>query len=269
MKKTIQKGSFVSIPEWGGRKLFVPDRTVFPPSALGKFFSTTILSRYQSKIVNGHVLDIGTGSGILAVSAGLLGANHVTAIDLNKSALTAVTESWKLNGLDPEMLTARESNVFQSLTPGETFDVIVANPPVQPFIRTDPTHIQDRSDWIAWNEAEKDGRGVFDRILQEGPRWLSPNGVLLITTTSRYGDQETQKILRALQQQKRITSQNVIFTKEVQLDLAQYGEYISFWKNRGEETGDPRIFLQPDGTYTHRLHILEIFGVLQPSWHKM
>lgn len=71
----------------------------------------------------GRVLDVGTGSGILAVTAAKLGAKHITAIDIDPQAVTVATDNILMNGC--------ENYVSVSDTPlaaveGE-YDIVVAN----------------------------------------------------------------------------------------------------------------------------------------------
>ncbi|WEV40735.1 50S ribosomal protein L11 methyltransferase [Lactobacillus sp. ESL0681] len=69
------------------------------------------------------VIDVGTGSGILAIAATLLGAKQVSATDISDEAISATHQNMKLNKLS-------EINVQKtSLLTGVTgkFDVIVAN----------------------------------------------------------------------------------------------------------------------------------------------
>jgi ribosomal protein L11 methyltransferase len=47
-----------------------------------------------------EVLDIGTGSGVLAIAAALLGANHATAIDVDPDALQSARENAARNGVE-------------------------------------------------------------------------------------------------------------------------------------------------------------------------
>jgi ribosomal protein L11 methyltransferase len=71
-----------------------------------------------------RVLDIGTGSGILAIIAAKLGASHVTAIDIDDMAVRAAKENSVINGTDTKIsvLKCRTG----SLGP-EKFDMITAN----------------------------------------------------------------------------------------------------------------------------------------------
>jgi ribosomal protein L11 methyltransferase len=51
------------------------------------------------------VLDLGTGTGVLAVAAGLLGADRVAAVDLNPLCVRTATRNARLNGLESRVQT--------------------------------------------------------------------------------------------------------------------------------------------------------------------
>ncbi|WP_248926723.1 50S ribosomal protein L11 methyltransferase [Paenibacillus hamazuiensis] len=58
------------------------------------------------------VIDVGTGSGVLAIAAAKLGARHVLAVDLDPVAVSSATENTRLNGLD-EKITVKLSDLLQ------------------------------------------------------------------------------------------------------------------------------------------------------------
>ena len=70
-----------------------------------------------------HVLDFGTGSGVLACAAGLLGARHVMALDIDPQAVQAARRNVSLNGLS----TVTVSQAAVPPTAGDPYDVVVAN----------------------------------------------------------------------------------------------------------------------------------------------
>lgn len=74
------------------------------------------------------VLDICTGSGVIAIFAALKGAKKVVALDINPEAVRSVKENAKMNGVSRKV-DARVSDMFAALEPGEKFDVITMNPP--------------------------------------------------------------------------------------------------------------------------------------------
>jgi ribosomal protein L11 methyltransferase len=70
---------------------------------------------------NERVLDVGTGSGVLAIAAAQLGASDVTAIDISPTAVAATKTNARRNQVE---VRAMDTPVAE-LT--ETYDVIVAN----------------------------------------------------------------------------------------------------------------------------------------------
>jgi ribosomal protein L11 methyltransferase len=77
------------------------------------------------KVIKGgeSVLDVGTGTGILAIAAWKLGAGRVTAIDIDRTACRAARDNLALNGIGKEvdLIEGGPESV------GGAFDVIVAN----------------------------------------------------------------------------------------------------------------------------------------------
>ena len=71
------------------------------------------------------VLDVGTGSGILAVAAAKLGAGRVLALDIDPQAVKAARENAAANGVG-DAVEVREGTLPESMA-GERFDIIVAN----------------------------------------------------------------------------------------------------------------------------------------------
>lgn len=75
------------------------------------------------------VLDIGTGSGCIAICmAARLGQSVVTAIDISSRALAVARANAKLNGVDVNFYCADILNDTQSI-PNKPFDIVVSNPP--------------------------------------------------------------------------------------------------------------------------------------------
>jgi ribosomal protein L11 methyltransferase len=69
------------------------------------------------------VLDVGTGSGILAIGAALLGARRVVGLDIDPRAVETAAENARANGVTVELHAGALGNV----APGARFDVVVAN----------------------------------------------------------------------------------------------------------------------------------------------
>jgi ribosomal protein L11 methyltransferase len=84
--------------------------------------------------LNLSLLDVGTGSGILAIAAGLLGCADIVAVDIDPEAVAVASENIALN-----LLTDRIGLVHGSAAdvPGR-FDVVLANIQAAPLIELAP-----------------------------------------------------------------------------------------------------------------------------------
>ncbi|MEI6207749.1 MAG: 50S ribosomal protein L11 methyltransferase [Desulfuromonadales bacterium] len=77
------------------------------------------------------LLDLGTGSGILAMAASLLGAGRVLALDIDPDALLVARENLAVNGLAERV--ACDTIPLELLT--ESFDIILANILAEELVR--------------------------------------------------------------------------------------------------------------------------------------
>ncbi|TKH42214.1 50S ribosomal protein L11 methyltransferase [Paenibacillus terrae] len=78
--------------------------------------TTSLCLRALESVINGgeEVIDVGTGSGILAIGAVQLGAKHVLALDLDPVAVSSARENTHLNGLE-DRITIKESDLLSVL----------------------------------------------------------------------------------------------------------------------------------------------------------
>ncbi|ADO57585.1 50S ribosomal protein L11 methyltransferase [Paenibacillus polymyxa] len=78
--------------------------------------TTSLCLRTLESVIQGgeEVIDVGTGSGILAIGAIKLGAKHVLALDLDPVAVSSARENTRLNGLE-ERITIKESDLLSVL----------------------------------------------------------------------------------------------------------------------------------------------------------
>jgi release factor glutamine methyltransferase len=155
-----------------GLYLVVPP-TVFHPRFFltSEFFAGFIA---QLDLTGKRVADLGTGTGILALTAARAGAAKVVAIDVNPNATRAAAQNAEINGLS-DIVTAVCSNFFSSVAPQPQFDVIFANPP---YFCGEPRDLADR----AWHA----GPGYRDiaHMFEQARERLSPGGRMYVITSS-------------------------------------------------------------------------------------
>jgi release factor glutamine methyltransferase len=133
------------------------------------------------------VLDIGTGSGALAVCAARRGA-RVTAIDIARRSVVCARMNAALAG---QRVIVRLADLT-AWDQGRGYDVVISNPPYVPGPGGAPSaHAAAR----AW-DAGHNGRAVVDRICAIAPRALRPGGVLLMVHSQMCGVDSTLGRLR-------------------------------------------------------------------------
>jgi release factor glutamine methyltransferase len=125
------------------------------------------------------VLDVCTGSGVIAVAAARAGAGAVTAVDVSRRAVLTARLNARLNGA---RIRAVRGDLFAPVA-GERFDAIVSNPPYLPAATGElPSSGPER----AW-EAGTDGRALLDRVCAGAAEHLGPGGFLLLVQSSVCG----------------------------------------------------------------------------------
>ena len=109
----------------GAVSLRIPPGVHVPPP------STIELARLLDVRPGERVLELGCGTGLLAIAAAKLGAGRVVAVDLDGQALDAAVKNAERNGLS-DRIEVRAGSWYEAVRDGERFDVIIATPPQTP-----------------------------------------------------------------------------------------------------------------------------------------
>lgn len=135
------------------------------------------------------ILDLGTGSGVIAVSIAKTRLEwNITAIDKSSTALKVAQENAKSQKVDNIEFIL--TDWFDDINLNTKYDCIVANPP---YIAANDKHLDDidityepRSALVADNN----GLADIEKILTQAKDYLNPQGVLLI----EHGYQQVEDI---------------------------------------------------------------------------
>lgn len=147
--------------------------TVFHPRY---FLSSEYFAEFISHLdLRGkRVVDVGTGSGILALAAARAGSENVIAADINPNAALTAAENARANGVG-DCVSALCSNLLSALAPRPLFDVILSSPPKH---AGKPRDLADRG-WHAGPQY-RDIAALFDQSRER----LKPGGRLYVMVSS-------------------------------------------------------------------------------------
>jgi len=162
-----------------GSAVFDVNDNVYEPAEDSFLFAENL------RVVSGEaVLDLGTGSGILAGLAAQM-VSRVVAVDLNPFAVRCAKENAKLNGV-VERISFIQGDLFSALLVGVRFDLILFNAPYL------PSEADEAISWIgrSW-VGGVDGRVVVDRFIAQVPTYLAAMGRVLLMQSTLTGVQQT------------------------------------------------------------------------------
>ncbi len=129
-----------------------------------------LMARHVESLVSGNVLDMGTGSGIQAITAALNPkVSSVLAVDINPVALKEATERSDVAGVSGK-LSFLLSDLFSNVK--GRFDWIIFNSPYLPR--------EGEADEHAW----AGGAELIERFLSETREHLEPWGSILLIYSS-------------------------------------------------------------------------------------
>lgn len=140
------------------------------------------------------ILDIGTGSGCIAISlAYYIKNSQVMGIDISKGALRVAIENARTCGVEKKAVFI-ESNLFENV-PHKKFDVIVSNPPYIPLKDIDmlEEQVKDFEPKTVLDGGE-DGLYFYKKIVKESIDFLKPEGILAFEV----GFDQAQEVVRIM-----------------------------------------------------------------------
>lgn len=176
---------------FGELELAVDDRVLIPRPETEELVDLILRENSGADL---RVLDIGTGSGAIALSLKKARPEwEVTASDISSDALSLARENAQANQLE---VTFVQSDVFSAIE-GE-FDIIVSNPPYISY---------DDKDEVGGNVlasephlalfADEDGYAIYRQIIEQASSYLTTKGKLYFEIGYKQGNGLTSLINKA------------------------------------------------------------------------
>lgn len=130
-----------------------------------------------------HILDIGTGSGCVAVAIARYAANaSVVASDISAEALAVAAANAEKHGVHERVrfVEADCAAIPPDARPENGFDLVVSNPPyISESVHAGlPPHIREHEPKKALTPPSGDGLEIYRRFASEAPAVLRPGGRL-------------------------------------------------------------------------------------------
>jgi release factor glutamine methyltransferase len=170
----------------GPRKVRVMGRTytlyknVHNPRLLG---ASEFIARNIHVKPEDRVLDMGTGCGILAITAAQTN-ERVVAVDINSVAVQCAQENAQRNGFN--YITFIHSDLFSELDSDTKYDVILVHPP---FTEGKPENIPSHEKYIP-------GNSFAARFFKEAKNHLEENGYILTIYPTYAGHERFRELAR-------------------------------------------------------------------------
>ena len=142
--------------------IYFPEEDSFLLEKYVRAFLRKSLWEKKFDIGTRKVLDMGTGSGILAKTA-LENTEDVLAVDIDEDAVRYATR---------QGINARKSDLFSNVN--GKFDVIIFNPPYLPSSKYKDIAL----------DGGKRGYEVIERFLKDAGKYLNKNGIILLLYSS-------------------------------------------------------------------------------------
>lgn len=193
--------------EFYGLRFEVNENTLIPRPETEELVELIIIDSRKSKVESLKILDIGTGSGCIAVSlaANILKA-EVYAIDISEKALAVAQKNSEINNAKVNFINAdilkindlKELSTFDFRL-STSLDIIVSNPPyvrnlekveIKPNVLAYEPH-------LALFVEDDDALLFYRKIAQLAKKNLNPNGKLYFEI-NQYLGMETVKLLEDL-----------------------------------------------------------------------
>ena len=170
--------SYLTGEAWfAGCKFRVDERVLIPRSPIAEWIERGFSPWIDAQCVR-RILDLGTGSGCMAITAALaFPQSEVIAVDNSQEALQVARlniESYDLG----HRVVALSSDMFADIT--GRFDVILSNPPYVDDLELASMPAEFHHEPLIGLSGGKDGLDFVRTILTQAPAYMNENAILIV-----------------------------------------------------------------------------------------
>ena len=158
-------------------------------------FETELLVEKTAKYIKNNfnkevkILDIGTGSGAIAISLKKLLNAQIDAVDISSEALKIAKQNAKTNNVE---INFYKSDIYSKVK--DKYDVIVSNPPYISYDEKIEDVVKNNEPSIALF-AKNNGLEFYQKIIKEAKKYIN-NKALIAFEIGRFQAKEISKIAK-------------------------------------------------------------------------
>ena len=181
-----------------------------------------LLQKWVRELALGRVLDVGTGSGIQALTAAeSKNIKEILAIDINEEALQQLKQKTKLL----RKIQVQKSDIFENVE--DKFDTIIFNPPYLP---------QDKGIEDLALYGGKKGWEISERFFNQVSKYLVAKGKILFLFSSYTNKEKIEEILQKnLLEFRELESKRQAMFEELYVYLIEKSELLRELERKGIE----------------------------------
>jgi release factor glutamine methyltransferase len=157
-----------------------------------------MLAQFSDLIKDKSVLDVGTGTGIIAILSAQMGARAVSACDINPNAVECAKNNVLISGFENVVSEIVYSDLFGNIK--DTYDIITFNAP----------WVQGKAQNLYELAIYDENYALVNRFMEEAPEYLNPDGTILL----QYSDISQKNGDGAIDNLNNILEQNGLYIAE-------------------------------------------------------